>query len=155
LKFPDRLTISALDAETRREVPEVAFVLVLRARQKNDYFVGPVITDRFGKAVLSRGACERAIARAQEMFVMDYARDLLSCKPMADLRLHSPQGIATMISQYEAAPDFWGKAFDDPQEVFPALRSAANALFEPLHLTLEENNILDHPEVVCFLRRKQ
>jgi hypothetical protein len=155
LKFPDKVTLTAFDVETGREVPEVAFVLVLRSRQKNDYFVGPIITDRCGKASFTRGACERAIARAQEMFVMDYSGDLLSCKPMADLRLHSPESIATMISQYETAPTFWGGAFDDPQELFPALRSARNALFEPLHLTLAENDILVHPEVVCSLRRKQ
>ena len=154
MKFPDKLTLIALDAETGREVPEVAFVLVLTARQKNDYFVGPIITDRYGKASFTRGACERAIARAREMFVMDYVGDLLSCSQVADLRLHSPENIATMISQYETAPTFWGRAFDDPKEMFPALRSVRNALFEPLHLTLEEKDILERPELVCFLRRK-
>lgn len=155
MKFPEQVTLTAFDVETGREIPEIAFVLVLRARQKNDYFVGPVITDRSGKASFTRGACERAIARAQEMFVMDYAGDLLSCKPVADLRLHSPENIATMISQYETAPNFWGKAFDDPQSMFPALQSARNALFEPLNLTLQENDIIEHPEVLCFLKRKQ
>lgn len=154
MRFPDKLTVTAFDADTRCAIPEVAFVLVLKARHKNDYSVGPIVTDASGQASFTTCACERAIARAQDMFVMDYEGDLLSCKPAADLRLHSPESIARMIRQYEAAPAFWGSAFDDPQELFPALRRARNSLFEPLNLTVEENEILAHPGVGCFLKKK-
>jgi hypothetical protein len=154
LKFPDKVTVTAFDSGTGREIAEVAFVLWLKAQKKNDYFVGPIITDRHGQAIFTRDACERSIARAQEMFIMDYAGDLLSCKPTADLRLHTPENISTMINQYEAVPSFWGGAFDNPQELFRALRSVRNSLFEPFHLAVEENDILEHPAVSCFLRRK-
>jgi hypothetical protein len=154
LNFPDEVTITAFDLDTRCEISGVAFVLVLRAQKKNDYFIGPIITDRRGQATLTKDACERAIARAQEMFVMDYVGDLLSCMPVADLRLHSPENIATMISQYEAAPKFWGSAFDNPQELFSTLRSVRNSLFEPFHLAVAEDDILKRPAVSCFLRRK-
>ncbi len=154
MNFPDKVTVTAFDLDAGCEIPEVAFVLVLRAQDKNDYFVGPIITDRRGRAIFSKEACERAILRAQEMFVMDYAGDLLSCKPVADLRLHSPQNIAAMISQYEAAPEFWGSAFDNPQELFAALRSVRNSLFEPFHMAVGQDDILGRPAVSCFLRRR-
>jgi hypothetical protein len=153
LKFPDKLIINAIDADTDSEISGVAFVLWLKAEKKNDYFVGPVITNSQGQAMFTRSACERSIARAQEMFLMDYTGDLNSCKPTADLQLHPPANISAMISQYEGAPSFWGNAFDDPQELFRELRTVRNSLFEPFQLAVKEADILERPTVSCLLRR--
>jgi hypothetical protein len=154
LNFPDKVTVTAIDAETGSEIAGVAFVLWLKARRKNDYFVGPAITELHGQAEFTRDACERSIVRAQEMFLMDYTGDLASCGPTAELQLHPPERIAGMIRQYEAMPQFWGIAFDNPQELFRDLRRARNSLFEPFQLVVEERNILQRPAVTCFLRRK-
>lgn len=155
LKFPDKVAITAIDSDTGKAVPTVALVLALRPRRKNDYCVGPIITDESGHSEFTRGACERTIDRAKEMFVMDYAGDLESCIPEVDIRLHPPDNIAGMISQYEAAPDFWGCAFDNPQELFSALRLAENSYFEPFHLAVTECKLLDTPEILCCLTRRR
>jgi len=138
LNFPDKVTVTAIDAETGSEIAGVAFVLWLKARRKNDYFVGPAITELHGQAEFTR----------------DYTGDLASCGPTAELQLHPPERIAGMIRQYEAMPQFWGIAFDNPQELFRDLRRARNSLFEPFQLVVEERNILQRPAVTCFLRRK-
>ena len=144
-----------IDSDTGKAIPNVALVLVLRARKKNDYSVGPIITDEFGRSEFGTEACERAIERAQKMFVMDYVGDLESCNSEAEIRLHPPENIARMISQYLAAPGFWGNAFDNPRELFSALRSIRNSHFEPFHLTVTERELLDHPEILCCLKRRQ
>src|ERR1700674_2557290 len=109
MKFPDTLTILARDRDTGQPVRDVAIVLVLFAVRKNDYYVGPVITDENGQVRFTRAECESAIKRAQEMFIMDYHGDLASCRPVIEVSLHPPERIKGMRQQFESAPDFWGR----------------------------------------------
>jgi hypothetical protein len=113
-----------------------------------------MITDRIGEARLTREGCEQAIARAQNMFIMDYAGDLPSCAPVAEIRLHSPENIASMIKQYEVSPSFWGSAFDDPASFFGELRKVRNSDFEPVQVAVKDSDILAHPEICIRLKKK-
>lgn len=106
MRFPHKVVITAIDSDTGCAIPEVAFVLALRAQEKNDYFVGPFITDRDGRAEFTKEVCEKEIERTKQMFIMDYAGDLASCGTNAELRLQPPANIAGMISQYEVEPAF-------------------------------------------------
>jgi len=151
--FPEVLTVRVVEAESQLPVPEVALILVLKALRKNDYYVGPIITGREGRAEFTRALCERTILRAQEMFVMDYAGDLSSCGPIADLSLHRPDHIARMIQQYDAAPQFWGRAFEDARTLFRRLRSVENARFESAHVKLQDSEIVKRPELSMALKR--
>ena len=153
--FPDSLTVTAVDTSTGRPLPEVALVLGLKAQRKNNYLVGPIITDDEGEAQFTKHACESAIANAQKMFVMDYSGDLSSCGKVAEIRLHSPEYIKRMIDQYEAHPEFWGSGFDSPEELFAGLRSVKNSLFEPATLKVTDNEIAENHAILFLLRRKQ
>ena len=102
----------------------------------------------------SKEVCEKEIERTKQMFIMDYAGDLASCGTNAELRLHPPANIAGMISQYEVAPAFLGSAFDDPEELFLALRNANNSFFQPFRLNVEESELLERPVTFCYLQRK-
>lgn len=152
--IPEKLTVTAIDQVTGCPIPEVALLLELKAHRKNNYSVGPVITNGDGQAEFTREACEKAIASAQEMFVMDYVGDLQSCSSVAELQLHSPESIANMIRNYESHPDFWGSPFDAPEELFAALRNARNSLFQHSCLAISEKDIAEHPSVSFRLSRK-
>ena len=152
--FPETLTITAIDSATGQPIAAVALLLELRARRKNNYSVGPVITDHNGNASFTKGACENGIARDQQMFVMDYSGDLLSCGPEAVIQLHNPESIARMIHNYEQFPKFWGNRFDDPEHFFAELGNTRNATYEPSNLTVREKDILERPAVSFYRRRK-
>ncbi len=154
MKFPDTLTVLAINSESGMPIANLAFVIILKARRKNDYCVGPVSTNEEGRANVSRIDCERTIARNQEMFIMDYQDDLSACKPFAEVRLHLPQHIEVMISQYESQPVFWGSAFDDPQSMMADMRRARNSEFEPASRTVSESDLAADPVVTFFLKRK-
>jgi hypothetical protein len=153
--FPDILTVTVVDLDTGCPVSEVALVLVLKAQRKNDYTVGPIITDQHGLARFTRNACENTIAVSQKTFIMDYFGDLLSCGPVAEIRLHPPKSIAVMIDNYGHSPEFWGVAFKEPEKIFAALRRVRNSLYEPANLPVKSSDILSHPEVKFFLKRKE
>jgi hypothetical protein len=152
MKFPDILSILVVERGTQKGVPNVAFVLILKAF-KNDYYIGPTITDDDGTCTFSRAACEDAISTAQSMFIMDYSGSLLDCKPLAELRMHSPEHIANMIRQFRSNPSFWGTPFKNPQEFFRSLEKTVNNAFKPFHTVIAENEILARPELKIELDR--
>jgi hypothetical protein len=154
MRFPDRLTIIARDRGTGLPAKGVAIVLVLFAARKNDYYVGPLIANDNGQVEFTRAQCEAAIKRAQEMFLMDYAGDLESCRPVIEVRLHSPEQIETMLQQYRQSPDFWGKGFPDPQRLFADLQNVTNTDYEHARITATEEQLLTNPQLELLLVRK-
>jgi hypothetical protein len=152
--FPDTLTVTAIDLATGCPIPEVALLLELKAQRKNNYGVGPVITDKNGQARFTRKKCENDIAHAQQMFAIDYTGDLLSCGPLAEVHLHNPENIATMIHNFETSPKFWGSGLDEPEELYAALRKVRNSLYAPSTLAINENDILKQPAVNFCLRNR-
>jgi hypothetical protein len=152
MRFPDTLTVVARDRETGLPVKDVAIVLVLFAKRKNDYNVGPLITDENGKVEFERADCESAIKRAQEAFVMDYQGDLESCGPVVEVRLHLPEHIATMLQNYKTSPDFWGQG--RPQSIFAELQKVKNADYEPARIRATEEQFLVNPELELLLVKK-
>lgn len=153
MKFPEELTSTAIDSDTKQLIPGVALILMLQATVKNDYFVGPVITDEDGQAVFARIACQKAIDASQKMFVMDYSGDLESCKPVAHINLHDPDSITRMISQFESDPLFWGSGFDAPELLFSALRRVRNSAFRKASITLTETEMAERSTALIFLKQ--
>lgn len=141
MKFPDKLTVVARDRDTRMSVEGVAIVLVLFAQEKNNYSVGPLISNRNGEVHFTREECEFAIKKAREMFVMDYYGDLESCRPMIEVSLHPAERIEKMRQQYEELPTFWGRAFHNADRLFAELREVSNAKYEPARITAAESQL--------------
>jgi len=142
MRFPDKLTVVVRDRGTGLPAKGIAIVLVLFAAHKNDYSVGPLITDENGQVQVTRAECEAAIKRAQEMFIMDYSGDLESCRPVIEVRLHSPEHIGAMLQQYKQSPDFWGQGFPDPKRLFADLQNVKNADYEHARITATEEQLL-------------
>jgi hypothetical protein len=154
MKFPDVLTVQALDGDTSATVSDVAIVLFLTTLRKNRYCVGPKITDIAGRAKFSRSDCEQAIASAQKMFLMDYVGDLSSCAPVAEIRLHPADRVAVMIRNYESHPEFWGLPFEDAPALFEALKKVDNSAFASGETTFRDSEILSNPNISIILKRR-
>jgi len=84
---------------------------------------------------------------------MDYSGNLSSCSKVAELRLHAPLEIVNMIAQFEKAPDFWGMAFDHPEDLISRLRKVQNSKFKPISVPVIEEAIRQNPEIQVFLTR--
>ncbi len=153
MKFPSILSLRITEFGTQRVVPNVAFVLILKGL-KNDYYIGPTITDDSGCCSFTRGGCEEAISIAQSMFLMDYSGTLQDCKPVAELRLHSPEHILNMLKQFKTNPKFWGQPFKNPQAYFRALSDTENHAFEPFHTFISDEEMLARPNMQIELTRR-
>jgi hypothetical protein len=147
MRFSDKLTVTALDRDTRIPAKNVAILLVLFAARKNDYCVGPLITDEKGQVHFTRKDCEFAIERAKKMFLMDYQGGLEDCRPFVEVRLHRPESIQTMLRNYTKNRIFWGGGFQDPERLFAGLEKVTNADYEPASLRVSEEQVLNNQEI--------
>ena len=154
MMFPDQVTVTVKERISSLAVPEVAIVLILKAVNKNDYYVGPFISDDIGRITISRRDCEMAISRAQEMFIMDYQGDLSACRSQAQFQLHDPAAIETMVRQYESLPSFWGRAFDNPEVLMTALKTVKNSEFMASSMEVPDAALIVEPNVTLFLDKK-
>lgn len=154
MNFPDKLTVTVRNGAAGVPVNGVAIVLVLFASTKNDYHIGPQITNEQGQAEFTRAQCETAIKRIQEMFVMDYAGNLQSCRPLIEVRLHAPERITLMLQQYNQSPEFWGKPFLNPKQLFAALENVKNADYEQAQVTATEEQLAENPTVELSLLKR-
>ena len=154
MKLPDTLTVTAVDNETSRPVPNVAILLLLFAERKNDYDIGPFITNEMGQVKFDRADCVAAIQQAQQMFIMDYAGNLDSCLPKLEVRLHRPEQIQMMLQQFKRSPKFWGQAFRDPARLFADLEATRNVEYEPSRIIKTEEQVLANPRVLLPLVRR-
>src|SRR5580698_1604437 len=88
MKFPETLTVTILEQGTNLPIEGLAVVLELFATRKNNYIIGPVVSDSSGQVKFTRDECERSIKADKEMFLMDHIDDLEECEEFLDVRLH-------------------------------------------------------------------
>jgi hypothetical protein len=154
MNFPDILHVRIAELETNLPVSGIALLVTLKALRKNDYGIGPKISDQDGKVEFTKQDCDQAIKLSQQMFVMDYAGDLSSCGSSVEISVHPPDAISRMIQQYEANPVFWGSGLIDPVGLFVALREVRNADFLPTRITVHEDELLGRSEVEIYLEKR-
>jgi hypothetical protein len=153
VKIPAMLTVLALEQDTDLPLEGLAIVIELFARRKNNYTIGPAISDSAGQVRFTKEECERSVNSDREMFIMDYVDDIEGCKPYLEVRLHPPDRIAQMLRQYQTSPTFWGRRFQNPDRLFQALSAARNASYEPTSIRVDEAQILSNPNVSLRVRR--
>jgi hypothetical protein len=154
MNFPDKVTVIVRDRQTGLPVEQLAVRMELLAAHKNNYSVGPFVTDEKGQVVFTRAACEFAIKRAKEMFLMDYHSNLKECRSFVEVSLHLPERVEGMIRQYKDAPQFWGLGFDDPERTIAALQRVKNADYAPALVRASENEILSQPLLELLVSTK-
>jgi hypothetical protein len=155
MKYPERVRVITRDRETGLMVGPVALVLTLFAARKNDYRVGPVITDDNRRAEFSREECEFSIRRAKEMFLMDYYSSVEERHAFIEVELYQAELVGGMIRQYRAAPEFWGLAFfRSPEQLFAELAHVKNGEYNQAKMRATEKEILANPVLELLLSKK-
>lgn len=77
--WPAKCVIRVIDASSKLPVPNlVLFIQVLVAR-KNNYSLGPLVTDGLGRVTLAKADVDRAISEAMRESPMDYSSEISSC----------------------------------------------------------------------------
>jgi len=152
LRFPDQLIVRLVEEDTGCPVPYIAITLTLYARKKNDYHLGPDLSDSSGIITIDRDWVKRSLEANINCFPMDYYSTMGDCYPYIGIKIMSIDDIHRAI----AAMKLYGEVTQElgVAHTISDLRNAFNYRYEPQ--TIRVN--MDIPdetvkEVLIRLRR--
>ena len=79
--FPNTIRIQVFYESNKKPIPNVAIMIKLFARHKNDYYFLLPLTDESGGIKVTRVWFEEGIKKDADLFAMDYASSLDDCLP--------------------------------------------------------------------------
>ena len=98
LVLPDEVTIQLLDTNGQpMQMENVLFSIHLFARQKNDFNLGPFVSDSTGKVLISNTDLRNDIAATYDSGCMDYCA-VEGAFPLVEIRLSHPDDIDRIIN---------------------------------------------------------
>ena len=152
LHFPDRLIIQFVEEDTQLPILGIATDLTVFATRKNDYHLGPGMSDFEGVITISRDWVKQSIEGNISFASMDYSSPMEQCYPYLDLKVMSVKDIErAMIGMriYEGFTTELGIAHG-----LEDLKSAANYRYEPKVVRLQlDVPGLEEKRVVIRLKR--
>lgn len=80
MNFPKNLKITIKDHSTKKPISNVLFYIELIAPEKNNYYIGPFLTDTLGETIISKIIVNKQISESRALFIMDYVSSLEDCK---------------------------------------------------------------------------
>jgi hypothetical protein len=79
VKWPERSTLKFIDSSAKEPIANLLFFVEVLTRQRNDFSLGPLITDSEGRAILTRDQIRKAIDDSARDFPMDYSGAISDC----------------------------------------------------------------------------
>ncbi len=80
MNFPDKISITVENLEDKKAAQNLVCYVEILAQKKNNYTLGPFLTDESGKIVLTQRLIGDTITEWMNEYPMDYASDLSDCK---------------------------------------------------------------------------
>jgi hypothetical protein len=95
MSWPQRLTLTFLSVPDGECIRNLAVGLTITMERKNDYHLGPFLTDQHGSIELGIEEVERSIQEVQGESLMDYSPIDLRARPKFDIEIsiESKQGL--------------------------------------------------------------
>ncbi len=126
MNFPNRVTFRLFDSKRGVSASNVAVSLVLYARKKNDYFVGPKITDKNGKVVFEKRECIKEIENSKKIYLMDYSSNLEDCSPKISIKIKPRNEINFAVENMRKLRDIYKDYWDCSEKFLKALQKTDN-----------------------------
>ncbi len=130
MKFPEQITIKLIDKETKRTVGNIAVSLILYAHQKNNYYVGPKITDKEGLVCFNKEECMKEIDNSRKFYLMDYLSMLEQCLPKVSIKIKPRKEIESAVKNMRQLRDIYQNYWDCSEKFLKQLEAVDNFLYE-------------------------
>lgn len=97
LRFPRQLVLHLVEDETGASAPNIAVTLRLFATRKNDYDLGPPLSDDDGIIVIAEDWVGEGMEYEGKTFIMDYASTMEDCLPQVRIKILSNEEISNAM----------------------------------------------------------
>lgn len=126
--FPDILKIRVLDNRTGRPIPNIAILIKLFAKHKNNYNFIPNFSTQQGIIEISQKWLRQEISKVRNLFPMDYASTLDDCIPKMELKIMDQNEVDRAVN----AKRLYQEALNTSEEEIDALSNVNNINVEPI-----------------------
>ena len=100
MNFPEKVTFRFIDKGTKKPIEDIAAIIILYARRKNDYYTDPKFSNKDGYLDFTREDCLETIKLSQEHFIMDYSSSMEECLPKISLEILDITSINFIIDNF-------------------------------------------------------
>ena len=151
--LPPRVALRVLDRETMKPAVNVAFLLTLYAHRKNNYSVGPFVSDNQGVVAISKEDCLKSIDASQQLALMDYASSLTECLPKISIELMSPENLEYFIENSRKFRDIYSRYWDCSEETLGRLEACDNGRHAAEIFTFSEDQLHESQPLTVLVRK--
>ncbi len=150
MNLPEKITFRLLNSKTKKPIFNIAASLILYAHKKNNYYVGPKISDTKGIISFGKKECIKEIDNSKKLYMMDYVSTLEECLPKISVKIKPIKEINLAVKNMRQLRDIYEKYWDCSEGHLNALSSVDNDKYiirtydyhESL-LLKEKNKIID------------
>ena len=148
MNFPEKVTFRFIDKGTKKPIENIAVIIILYAKRKNDYEIGPKFSDKNGYIYFSKEECIRGIKLSQELFIMDYFSSLEDCFPKILLKTLNTKNIDFIIEHFDEYKVFWDRDPFCTVDFIDRLKKANNFTYETVSIEFKEDFLLKNNNII-------
>jgi len=126
MNFPEQAFFRIIGKLTRQPVRKIAISLILYAHKKNDYYVGPKLTNEEGIVSFYRDECLKEIESSKKFYLMDYYSTLEECLPIISIKIKPKEELEFAIKNMRESRDVYQEYWNCSEEFLKSLESAEN-----------------------------
>ncbi len=101
MDFPEKFDVVFIDKMTKRPLHDIFAWLIVHAKEKNDYEVGPYISDADGQISIFRTDILTEIEKSKSFYLMDYKSNIEDCLNRITIEVPSREKVVAFLENYE------------------------------------------------------
>lgn len=157
MKFPKELKLIFKDKTSKKPIDNIAVRAILHAKEKNDYNVGPYLSNKSGIIIIKRNDLLREIKASKSFFLMDYKSDLEDCSDVITLEILSNENITSFLKDYTEFKDIYKGSWDYSKYFLNKVENCVNRNYfiQPVIVAIDLTKIKksDSIDIYLTLRR--
>jgi len=110
-------------------IKNILVTIILRVKIKNDYYIGPLITNDIGIIEVTQDELETEINKIQADFIMDYAASIHDCVNV-EIKIEDILDLEKKVKNLKN----WDS--DKAYELQEKIKNSVNSQYEKLHMNL-------------------
>jgi len=154
MNFPEQVTFKLIDKRTKRPVKNIAISLILYAHKKNDYYVGPKISDKEGIIYFKREECIKEIESSRSFYLMDYLSTLEQCLPKISIKIKPKEELKFAVKNMRQCRDIYRDYWDYSEEFLKQLEAVNNAFYQSKIYNFSESDLWQNKILEIELEKK-
>lgn len=154
MKFPEEVTFRIIDNKTKKPLSNIAISLILYAHNKNDYYVGPKITDNEGFVGFERIDCIKEIENSKKFYLMDYVSTLDECLQKVAIKVKPREEIDFAVRNLSLSRDIYQEYWDCSEKHLTSLAYTDNDKYISKVYNFSESELWQNIILVVEIEQK-